>query len=67
MSQGPLPERPRPWEGGRLSLHIYFLFVGLTWTRVSGVGSLAGLWGTLPLPALTKDTQGYHGAWTEPD
>lgn len=43
------------------------LFMGLTWTGVSGVRSPDGLWGTMPLPALIKDTQSYHEAWTEPD
>lgn len=66
VSQGSLPERPRPWEGGRLDTLTSF-FVGLTWTGVSGAGRWLVCGGPLPLPALIRDTLGYHGAWNELD
>ena len=54
--------------GRRKALSAHLLPVlGVNLDGVSGVRSLAGLWETLPLPALISDTQGYHGARAEPD
>lgn len=54
--------------GRRKALSAHLLPVlGVNLDRVSGVRPLAGLWETLPLPALISDTQGYHGARAEPD
>lgn len=54
--------------GRRKALSAHLLPVlGVNLDGVSAVKSLAGLWETLPLPALISDTQGYHGARAEPD